>query len=495
MPKNDTSGGGGGSTPSNVIVAPLVKTKWGQRPLYNNFCPPPNCLTGCNATCMAQIMYFWGWPVNGTGSHTSTCNENEPGGIFPAENFSEATYRWNLMPQKLQTGISTPEEIDAVATLMRHVGIAIDTRYTPDGSGSDFPQVRTGLTSFFRYADLIEAFGEAEREGSHVENEVWENILRTELVQKRPIFYGSATHAFVCDGYDGKGFFHFNLGWDGKDDGYYKIQLFRGSDDSLNVVNGFMYKIMPNVETVFINVKTIHVIEPIPTGEVLENPIIFPYGDVPVRKGGQRTFTIIKENSDYIVDKVTINNSTLNPVNYGSNKVQVQVSSPSNNAQLIVHLRHKKDFTVNGVNYNSCSSQIPSLGTNVFEGVYKTKDGVMSLKHINLYVKKDIIDDYKTANVWKDFTIMKLFEIIPPVIKHILYEKMQLLRRDIEIILKRPDIRELLNIKAKSPRFRENEIIDTVERLYELANILPAGNDLNVVEIAIQDINYLIDKK
>lgn len=35
----------------------------------------------------------------------------------------------------------------------------------------------------------------------------------------------SSAHAFVCDGYDGQGLFHFNWGWDGKADGYFAIDF------------------------------------------------------------------------------------------------------------------------------------------------------------------------------------------------------------------------------------------------------------------------------
>lgn len=32
-------------------------------------------------------------------------------------------------------------------------------------------------------------------------------------------------HAFVCDGYDGNGLFHFNWGWSGNGDGYYSLSV------------------------------------------------------------------------------------------------------------------------------------------------------------------------------------------------------------------------------------------------------------------------------
>ena len=49
----------------------------------------------------------------------------------------------------------------------------------------------------------------------------WEQIILEELKEERPILYSGemsdeeAGHAFVLDGYDGNGFYHFNWGWKG----------------------------------------------------------------------------------------------------------------------------------------------------------------------------------------------------------------------------------------------------------------------------------------
>ncbi len=47
----------------------------------------------------------------------------------------------------------------------------------------------------------------------------------TSLLPDAPILYGgqstSVGHEFVCDGYDGNGYFHFNWGWGGMSDGYF----------------------------------------------------------------------------------------------------------------------------------------------------------------------------------------------------------------------------------------------------------------------------------
>ena len=58
--------------------------------------------------------------------------------------------------------------------------------------------------------------------------EEWDNIIYNELYHGRPVIYSASNtksgHAFVCDGYDGKGLFHINWGWDGLRNGYYRLQ-------------------------------------------------------------------------------------------------------------------------------------------------------------------------------------------------------------------------------------------------------------------------------
>ena len=57
----------------------------------------------------------------------------------------------------------------------------------------------------------------------------WETIIYEELQNGRPVYHAGYSmgggHAFVCDGYDGNGMYHFNWGWGGSYDGYYKLSL------------------------------------------------------------------------------------------------------------------------------------------------------------------------------------------------------------------------------------------------------------------------------
>ncbi len=62
-------------SPKDGGVAPVVTARWGQGYPYNTLCPLDcnwidtclQCVTGCVATAMAQIMHYWQWPVRGWG--------------------------------------------------------------------------------------------------------------------------------------------------------------------------------------------------------------------------------------------------------------------------------------------------------------------------------------------------------------------------------------------------------------------------------------------
>lgn len=63
---------------SDGYLAPLLgDIAWDQDAPYNDLCPAVwnggRAYTGCVATAMAQIMDYYLWPVQGTGSHSYTC--------------------------------------------------------------------------------------------------------------------------------------------------------------------------------------------------------------------------------------------------------------------------------------------------------------------------------------------------------------------------------------------------------------------------------------
>lgn len=231
---------------SEVIVAPLLTTTWDQNYPYNYYCPSASngpgghVYAGCVATAMAQVMKFWNYPTIGNSSYSYTHTTYGE----QTANFGETTYEWENMPNSISSS-SNQTNIDAIATLIYHCGVAVDMNYGPATSGASSNKVPSGLINYFNYAPSATYVS---RDG--YEDDQWIAFLQSELIEGRPVFYsGSYTflsngelkyggHAFVCDGYRSDNYFHFNWGWSGSDghgnnNGYWLIgDLHPGSGGS-----------------------------------------------------------------------------------------------------------------------------------------------------------------------------------------------------------------------------------------------------------------------
>ena len=230
----DLSEGNAKAAKATIVVDALVQTQWDQDPLYNNFCPyisGEQTVTGCAATAMAQIMKYWEYPTHGTGSHSYNWN-----GQTLSANFETTTYDWVNMPLSLN-GSSSQTQINAVATLMYHCGVALNMQYglAVTGGSSAIPNnIPSALINYFNYKSSITIKAKSSYSDSQ-----WLNLLKTELDESRPIQYNgwgpnnSGGHSFVCDGYDNSNYFHFNWGWSGRNDGFYSLSnLVPGSGGS-----------------------------------------------------------------------------------------------------------------------------------------------------------------------------------------------------------------------------------------------------------------------
>ena len=211
----------GNITPvSSQIVAPLVTTTWNQDAPYNDSCPIWNgnrCYTGCVATAMAQILKYWEHPAQGVGisrAYNTTVN----GIAIPPLNF-EIDYHFSDM------GNATPQtatEKANVARLMYHCGVSVRMEYDPSESGATSEAAARAFSNYFKYdAVYLSQAGYSDS--------AWYALLRAELDSARPVYYAGlelaaeeSSHAWVCDGYDNDNYFHFNWGWGGYDDGYYR---------------------------------------------------------------------------------------------------------------------------------------------------------------------------------------------------------------------------------------------------------------------------------
>ena len=203
---------------ATTFVEPLIKTKWDQGCYYNSMCPTDtessycgHVPTGCTITAMAQIMKYWNYPTNGTGSHSYLSADY---GILSAD-FGATTYQWDQMPNVLTS------QNDAVAKLMYHCGVSLDMKYNKGSSGAYDP--RDELVKYFNYSPDAQMVYR-----NRFTTSDWIYILKSELDQQHPIYFEGyqnceSGHAFVCDGYQNNDYFHFNWGWGGSFDGYFYL--------------------------------------------------------------------------------------------------------------------------------------------------------------------------------------------------------------------------------------------------------------------------------
>lgn len=205
----------------------LLQTTWNQSTPFNLQCPLENrqrTVTGCVATAMAQIMKYHEYPQGIlSGSIPGYTTANNKHFIAPIS-LSEQSYNWNIMSDNYFF-YDRSESADEVAKLMYHCGVSIMTDYelSTVGSGAYTNNMVSALHTYFGYDKGIQS-----KLRSFYFTSDWLNMLITEIDAGRPVTYSgvddkNAGHAFICDGYDSEGSFHFNWGWGGQLDGFFFI--------------------------------------------------------------------------------------------------------------------------------------------------------------------------------------------------------------------------------------------------------------------------------
>jgi hypothetical protein len=243
------------SITATEIVSPLLTSKWGQSysnqkssypyisidcNAYNYYVDESdsdcgcsvgghNCPAGCTAVAMAQVMYYWKYPVY-------------------LNNKSEQ-YDWCNMPDLLfMTSPNYSKERHAVARLMKDAGVAAGMSYCYFGTCSSMAELweaREALEDDFDYSTNAHV----DWRWTHTTN-AWKNKIKAELNNGRPVMYcamdGINGHTFVCDGYDSDDFFHFNWGWRGDYDDWFTIDNLSPGGSTYSSAEHALFELYPN---------------------------------------------------------------------------------------------------------------------------------------------------------------------------------------------------------------------------------------------------------
>lgn len=212
---------------SMPAIPPLMTSEWDQVDPYNRHCPLTasgnHYVTGCVATAMAQVLYYH------RANSVSQITHEIPAyvtsdGVYVDEIPAGSFIDWDNILDSYWRVPATEEQKDAVAWLMRYCGSSVHMHYEIGGSSARTQSVAPAMIAYFNYGSKAQAIT---RNDSGLSDEEWEELVYNELSNSRPLVYSGIKpskggHAFVCDGYDGDGFFHINWGW-GKTQGYYLL--------------------------------------------------------------------------------------------------------------------------------------------------------------------------------------------------------------------------------------------------------------------------------
>lgn len=159
---------------AKAIVPLLSDIAWGQKWPYNSECPMVaseedtlHAVAGCGPVAIGQVMKYYGHPRS-----------------------------------------SNP------ASLLADLGTAVEAVYGAYTTSSNSGNYRKAMVRSFNFAPQCRLL-------TMPQEELFSMTLH-ELQQGRPVIVMNDSHAFICDGYD-DGFLHFNLGWSGPGNGYFRL--------------------------------------------------------------------------------------------------------------------------------------------------------------------------------------------------------------------------------------------------------------------------------
>ena len=212
-------------TGGNVVVL-LETASWGQNYPFNEQCwtkykGTTHAKTGCVATAYAIVMRYHKYPKEGTENKLYNCQASDYVEI------TDRVYDWDNMPLTYDKNWSE-EQIYEVSKIMMHLAHANFSTFGTGGTTANEERETARLNRYFNYPKVAASY-----QRDHT-REQWEAKIRESLDNGCPVPYaannsgtGDSRHMFVIDGYTDNGYFHFNFGWNGSGNGWFKLNAIK----------------------------------------------------------------------------------------------------------------------------------------------------------------------------------------------------------------------------------------------------------------------------
>ncbi len=380
-------------------VAPLLTATWDQQSPYWNQCVfnGTQCLTGCPATSLAQVFFYWKYP---TAPTPSIAGYTSNGYTIPA--LPSTTFDWANMRASYGWGATAAQKA-AVATLMRYIGQAERMEYGPDGSGisSDRTDLISTACKTFGYDNNVRAIKKSSYYGySYYTDAQWATLMQNELAAGHPIVYCAVSdegegggHAFNVDGYtSSSNKYHINWGWSGAGNGDFALNAFTDIDGmTFDIYQQMVIGIQPpggqvTFPVITVEPDTIH-FGTTKTGTPVTRTFHVSgqnlLGDITFNRSGNGSFSVTPETltaAEVMAGAdITV---TYNPTTSGSHKANIEVSGGAAETTIVVC-----EGTAEAVPLLTANPMELNFNTTVGESV----TGTFNLKGYNLagvvYVK------------------------------------------------------------------------------------------------------------
>ncbi len=210
--------------------------------------------TGCVATAMGQIMYYYKWPLNGVGSHSysdpANPNTNSSCGLLDPS-YGTLSFLNHTSPYNFASMVDVPATPNnEISKLLYNCAVSVDMDFAYCQSWTLTSVAEDAYRNYFNYNTSVDYIKRSDFP------DTWESIIIDQIQKERPVQYrgqsgtGTVGHSWVCYGYRtvaGAKEFMFNWGWGGSYDGFYSIT---GSSlqypyNSTNSENGAIINIYP----------------------------------------------------------------------------------------------------------------------------------------------------------------------------------------------------------------------------------------------------------
>lgn len=223
-------------------VAPLLGTiSWGQHAPYNAYSPhlgQSRILIGCVPLAMALVMRYHEWPQQGESDVYI-----HPRGLDVLRyDFSKLQPQWADYVDRYGTADSTATLVSLSRTLGT-LSLCTDPGISEGAVSKNVGEIKHLFVNNLRYSGRVACKFLKDVPAWRVDS-----LMRSEIKAHRPCIVSRGRHAFVCDGVEGD-FFHFNLGWHGNHNGYFRL-LINGRKETTGLLNALVYGLEPQREEV-----------------------------------------------------------------------------------------------------------------------------------------------------------------------------------------------------------------------------------------------------